>query len=76
MEAIRAAIDAGTPYFGWSAGSNVACPMISTTNDMPIVEPQSFAAIGAVGFQINPTTSTPTPRAMPARRASSASSNT
>lgn len=54
MEAIRAAIDAGTPYFGWSAGSNVACPTISTTNDMPIVEPQSFAAIGAVGFQINP----------------------
>lgn len=54
MEAIRTAIDAGTPYFGWSAGSNVACPTISTTNDMPIVEPRSFAAIGAVGFQINP----------------------
>ena len=53
-EAIRERIEAGVPYLGWSAGSNVACPTISTTNDMPIVEPQSFRAIGAVPFQINP----------------------
>ncbi len=54
VEAIRERIEAGVPYLGWSAGSNVACPTISTTNDMPIVEPASFRAIGAVGFQINP----------------------
>lgn len=54
MQAIRRKIDAGTPYLGWSAGSNVACPTISTTNDMPIVRPESFRAIGAVKFQINP----------------------
>lgn len=54
MSAILRKIKAGTPYVGWSAGSNVACPTISTTNDMPIVEPASFKAIGAVKFQINP----------------------
>lgn len=54
MQAIRSRIRAGVPYVGWSAGSNVCCPTISTTNDMPIVEPASFRAIGAVKFQINP----------------------
>lgn len=54
MQAIRRRIRAGVPYVGWSAGSNVCCPTISTTNDMPIVEPASFRAIGAVKFQINP----------------------
>lgn len=54
IQAIRDRIRAGIPYVGWSAGSNVCCPTISTTNDMPIVEPRSFRAIGAVKFQINP----------------------
>lgn len=54
MQAILRRIRAGVPYVGWSAGSNVCCPTISTTNDMPIVQPESFRAIGAVKFQINP----------------------
>ena len=54
ITAIRRKIADGTPYVGWSAGSNVTCPTICTTNDMPIVEPESFKAIGAVKFQINP----------------------
>jgi dipeptidase E len=54
MQAIRRKVATGTPYVGWSAGSNVTCPTICTTNDMPIVEPASFKAIGAVKFQINP----------------------
>ena len=54
LPAILRKLKAGTPYVGWSAGSNVCCPTICTTNDMPIVEPDSFKAIGAVKFQINP----------------------
>lgn len=47
-------VDEGVPYIGWSAGSNVACPTIKTTNDMPIVEPDNFNALNFVNFQINP----------------------
>ena len=51
---IQTRIAAGVPYIGWSAGSNVACPTIKTTNDMPIVQPPSLTALGLVPFQINP----------------------
>ena len=54
IETVRSAIVGGVPYFGASAGANVASPTIRTTNDMPIVQPASFAAFGLVPFQINP----------------------
>jgi dipeptidase E len=54
IPAVREMVFAGTPYIGWSAGSNVACPTIKTTNDMPIVEPDGFSAFGLIKSQINP----------------------
>jgi len=54
MDPIREKVLAGTPYIGWSAGSNVACPTLRTTNDMPIIDPKGFETTGLVPFQINP----------------------
>jgi dipeptidase E len=54
LAAVARRVKQGVPYMGWSAGANLACPTIRTTNDMPIVEPKSLAAMGLVSFQLNP----------------------
>jgi len=50
----RKVLENGIPYAGVSAGANVACPTMQTTNDMPIDLVPSFETFGIVPFQINP----------------------
>lgn len=54
MNALKEAVFAGIPYMGSSAGSNLTGLTIGTTNDMPIVYPPSFDALGFLPFNLNP----------------------
>jgi len=54
LDVVARRVREGAAYLGWSAGSNLSCPSICTTNDMPITDPQGFDALGLLSFQINP----------------------
>ena len=54
LPAIRARVEAGMPYVGASAGSNVAGPTILSTNDWNVVALDRFDSLGLVSFNINP----------------------
>ena len=54
LAAVRRRVRAGIPYIGWSAGANLACPTVRTTNDMPVIEPASLRAMALLPFQLNP----------------------
>ncbi len=54
MNPLREKAYNSTPYIGWSAGANIACPTLRTTNDMPVIDPRGFDCAGLIPFQINP----------------------
>ena len=54
LDVIARKVKAGSRYIGWSAGANLACPTIKTSNDMPIVDPGGLDALGLLPFQLNP----------------------
>jgi dipeptidase E len=54
LDAVKEAVNNGTPYLGCSAGSNICGLTMETTNDMPIVYPPSFKTFGFVPFNLNP----------------------
>jgi len=54
MKVIKESVENGLPFMGWSAGANIACPSMRTTNDMPIIEPASMECLNLIPFQINP----------------------
>lgn len=54
LNLIQTKMQNGAPYISWSAGSNILSPGIYTTNDMPVIQPQSFKALNMLPFQLNP----------------------
>ena len=53
LEDLKNVIENGIPYLGTSAGSNICGLNIKNTNDMPIIYPPSFDALGTIPFNIN-----------------------
>ena len=53
MQILKEKVNAGTPYLGTSAGSNICGLTMQNTNDMPIVYPPSYETLEVIPFNIN-----------------------
>jgi dipeptidase E len=53
LSIIKQKINQGVPFIGVSAGTVIHGPTIKTTNDMPVVFPESFESLNTTPFQIN-----------------------
>jgi len=54
IKPLKKRLENGIPYLGTSAGSNIVGLSVKTTNDMPIVHPETLEALGMIPFNINP----------------------
>lgn len=53
IDVLREKVNSGIPYIGVSSGTNVTCPTMQTTNDMPICCIPSCDTLGLIPFQLN-----------------------
>ena len=53
INVLREKVNSGMPYIGVSSGTNVACPTMQTTNDMPICCIPSCDTLDLIPFQLN-----------------------
>jgi len=53
IDIIKEKVNMGMPYIGVSSGTNVTCPTMQTTNDMPICCIPSCDTLGLIPFQLN-----------------------
>jgi dipeptidase E len=53
INVLREKVNSGMPYIGVSSGTNVTCPTMQTTNDMPICCIPSCDTLGLIPFQLN-----------------------
>jgi len=54
LDAIRhQVLERGIPFIGASAGAEIAAPTIHCVNDMPLVLPPSFRALGLIPYHVS-----------------------
>jgi dipeptidase E len=53
LQVLKERIESGMPYISASAGTNVTCPTMQTTNDMPIACLNSCDTLNVIPFQMN-----------------------